>query len=272
MSGDAAGVHAPAEDALARVADALRRARRVLVVTGAGVSADSGLPTYRGVGGLYEGAGTDAGIPIEVALSGAMLRTHPEVSWKYIYEIENACRGARPNDAHRVIAALQHEVPWLGVLTQNVDGFHDAAGSRELVEIHGRIHQLCCTACDWTRRVPDYAELDIPPRCPSCDAIVRPDVVLFGEILPSRAIATLGRWEAEPADVVLSVGTTSAFEYIAGPVIEARRRGALTVEINPGRSEVSGLVDVRIAAGAADTLRALWDALGYSVAAIEGGT
>ena len=268
---DAAGVPVPADDAVATVADALRRARRVLVVTGAGVSADSGLPTYRGVGGLYDGAGTDEGIPIEVALSGPMLRTHPAVSWKYIHEIETACRGARPNDAHRVLAALQDELSWVGVLTQNVDGFHADAGSRQLVEIHGRIHRLRCTACRWHASVRDYADLDIPPRCPDCGAIVRPDVVLFGEMLPQAAVSTLMAWQAEPADVVLSVGTTSAFPYIAGPVIEARRRGALTVEINPGRTEVSDAVDLRIAAGAADTLRAIWTALGHRIAAIEEG-
>ncbi len=268
MGGDAAGVQAPPEDAVAEVARALRRARRVLVVTGAGVSADSGLPTYRGVGGLYDGAGTDEGIPIELALSGPMLRTHPEISWKYIYEIENACRGARPNDAHRVLAALQDELAWVGVLTQNVDGFHAQAGSRTLVEIHGRIHQLRCTSCRWHTRVPDYAALDIPPRCPACGAIVRPDVVLFGEMLPELAVSTLMAWQAEPADVVLSVGTTSAFPYIAGPVLQARREGALTVEINPGRSEVSEVVDIRIAAGAADTLRAIWTALGHRVDAL----
>jgi NAD-dependent deacetylase len=164
-----------------------------------------------------------------------------------------------------VLAALQERLPWVGVLTQNVDGFHRAAGSRQVVEIHGDIHDLYCTACGWEARVPDYGHLAQLPTCPTCGHIVRPRVVLFDEMLAPHRVAQLGRWQAAPFDVVLSIGTTSAFPYIAGPVLEARRRGATTVEINPGRSEISDHVDLRIEAGARDTLVAVWSALGGSV-------
>jgi len=242
-------------------AQALRRSERVLFVTGAGISADSGLPTYRGIGGLYERDVTDDGVPIEVALSGEMLERDPTLCWKHIHQIESACRGAQPNVAHRVIAALErtHET-W--VLTQNVDGLHRAAGSQQLIEIHGNVHRLACTRCGHRTRVDDYAALAIPPMCPDCGALVRPEVVLFGEMLPLPAVTMLGRELERGFDLVVSIGTTSTFPYIAGPVLQARARRRATIEINPGESEISELVDLRIRSGAASTLAAVWAALG----------
>src|SRR5690606_5778517 len=118
---------------------------------------------------------------IEDALSGLMMHERPEVCWKYIHQVEQACRGAAPNRAHEVIAALQRRRSGIVVLTQNVDGLHLAAGSDDVIEIHGNVHELHCTRCAWERVVPDYADLAIPPRCPACQAIVRPRVVLFDE-------------------------------------------------------------------------------------------
>ncbi len=244
---------------VAAVAEILGAASRVLFITGAGLSADSGLPTYRGVGGLYEDADTPEGIPIEVALSGQMLLTRPEVSWKHIREIERACRGASANAGHRAIAALEEGREAVWVLTQNVDGLHRAAGSTEVIDIHGDVHSLSCMACDWGRVVQDYTEMEGSgvPRCPECGAVVRPDVVLFGEALP---LDRLGRLEAvfrRGFEVVVSIGTTSVFPYIAGPVQIARELGIPSVEINPGVTEVSHLVTHRMQSGAAATLEAL---------------
>ena len=247
----------PDPAAIEQLAAAIRRADRVLFITGAGISADSGLPTYRGVGGLYEEAATEEGIPIEVALSGQMLKARPDLCWRHIHRIEEACRGAAPNVAHEVIARLQGLVEETWVLTQNVDGLHRRAGSRRLIEIHGDIHDLDCTRCDFTTEVDDYSALEIPPSCPRCSGLVRPRVVLFGEMLPEAASEALTRELRHGFDVIVSVGTTSAFPYIAAPVLVGARRGAFTAEINPGRSEVSDIVALRIAARAAPTLRAL---------------
>lgn len=244
--------------ALERVAGWLLAARRVLVITGAGVSADSGLPTYRGVGGLYEGSATEDGMPIEEALSGPMLLRRPELTWRHIAAVERACRGARPNRAHQVLAALEQRLPALWVLTQNVDGLHRAAGSRNLIEIHGTVHDLVCTGCGARRRVPDYDGLAIPPRCPQCEALVRPDVVLFGEWLPPAAYQALELERARGFDLVISAGTSSGFPYIAAPVLAARRAGHPTVEINPGDTEVSSACDVRLQSSAAAAFDALW--------------
>lgn len=243
------------------IAAAITRARSLLVITGAGISAESGLPTYRGIGGLYERELTEEQIPIEVALSGEMMQRRPALTWKYIQQIEAACRGAQCNTAHRLVAALQARVPRSWVLTQNIDGFHAAAGSRDIIDIHGDVHELHCTACDWAERVADYAALAPLPTCPCCGALLRPRVVLFGEMLPDSAIRAYDRMMAAQPDVVLSIGTTSVFPYIAAPVLQARRRGALTVEINPGESEVSDVVDVRLRTGAVAALTAIAAAL-----------
>lgn len=252
----------PRPEQVARLAGWVREAERILFITGAGISADSGLPTYRGVGGLYDDAGTEEGMPIEEALSGGMMRTRPEVCWKYIAQVEQACRGASPNRAHEVIARLGATGTAV-VLTQNVDGLHGAAGSRELIEMHGNVHELCCTACAWEQVVPDYSALSLPPRCPECGSLVRPRVVLFDEMLPPSAMGRLRRELERGFDLVVTVGTTAVFPYIAAPVHLAPRWGASTVEINPGSSAVSELVDLRLAARAAPTFDALAAALGY---------
>lgn len=248
-------------EALASAVSQLRTARRVLVITGAGVSADSGLPTYRGIGGLYEEKLTGDDVPIEVALSGEMMRLEPQLTWKYIHQIESACRGARFNEAHRIIAAMQDRFESVCVLTQNIDGFHRDAGSRNLIEIHGNIHELHCIRCNYEVRVTDYRAIEVPPRCPKCDALVRPRVVLFGEMLPGAALDALDREMRRGFDAVLSVGTTSAFPYIAGPVYDARRNGVPTIEINPGESEVSAVVAHRLRNRAAVAMRDIWAAL-----------
>ena len=247
------------DSAIQAIAQRLRSCDRILFVTGAGLSADSGLPTYRGVGGLYEEADTEEGIPIERALSGQMLHARPEVAWRHIQRIEEACRGARPNRAHEVMVALEADFD-VWTLTQNVDGLHAAAGARQLIEIHGNVHGLSCTTCAWQETVPDYRHLAPVPRCPGCQSLVRPDVVLFGEMLDGGLVQVLEREMARGFDAVFSVGTTSVFPYIAMPVLAARRAGALTVEINPGRTEVSAQVNHKLWSGAAETLDALWRA------------
>ena len=241
---------------VARIAGELRRARRLLFITGAGISADSGLPTYRGIGGLYNDQATEESFPIETALSGSMLEANPAITWKYLGQIESACRGARFNEAHTIIAEWQNQFE-VCVLTQNIDGFHRDAGSRNLIEIHGDIHDLLCTRCDYTATVPDYSGLSMPPSCPHCQALVRPRVVLFGEMLPSAAIQHLYAELDQGFDLVFSIGTTSIFPYIAGPVAQASQRGVPTVEINPGDTHVSRLVDYKLAAGAVVSLRAI---------------
>jgi NAD-dependent deacetylase len=243
------------------IARQLSACHSVLFVTGAGISADSGLPTYRGIGGLYEQETTDDGVPIEVALSGEMFRRDPALTWKYIHQIESSCRDARPNRAHELIALLERRLNRVWTLTQNVDGLHRAAGSQRVIDIHGDVHHLVCTRCGYRWRVESYDGIEIPPSCPECNSLVRPEVVLFGEMLPLDRTKLLQEQLTRGFDAVFSIGTTSVFPYIAEPVLDARRRGALTVEINPDASEVSHIVDYRLRAGAAETMEAVVEAL-----------
>jgi NAD-dependent deacetylase len=246
-----------------QVAKLLAPLDNLLFITGAGISVDSGLPTYRGVGGLYDDVDTDEGLPIEVVLSGPYFRKHPERTWKYLRQIGDACSGAKPNAAHLRIAELERARKRVVTLTQNVDGLHVAAGSQNVIAIHGDANALRCTACNWAVRVSDYGELakmfegQPVPRCPTCEAIVRPAVVLFEEMLPALAIERLQTELRQGFDAVISIGTSALFPYIIAPVIEARRQCKLTIEINPGVSEVSELVDFHLKLGAAEAMDAL---------------
>ena len=197
-----------------QAAELFKQAKDVFVVTGAGISADSGLPTYRGFGGLYDGKDTEDGMPIEEALSGTMFRNRPEITWKYLSQIEQTTRGATFNRAHSVLAEMEKDTDrfdrfW--VLTQNIDGFHSAAGSQNVIEIHGNMKRLKCTQCDYIDSFEDYSKLTAVPVCPECGKMARPDVVLFEEQLPQQAMDTWYEQAQKPFDLVVSIGTSNSF-------------------------------------------------------------
>jgi NAD-dependent deacetylase len=215
------------------------------------------LPTYRGIGGLYADAQTEHGMPIERALSGTVFRRTPEITWQHIARIEAAVRDARPSAAHQCIAALEreHEVV---VLTQNVDGLHRAAGSTHVIDIHGDCRELVCTRCSYREHRTSYEGLALPPHCPVCAAVIRPDVVLFEEALPSDKLIRLERELQRGFDAYFSVGTSGMFPYVVQPMLDAVRNARLTVEINPERTELSPLVEARFACGAGKALMAIF--------------
>lgn len=247
------------ERSAAQVTARLPTRGRLLFITGAGLSAESGLPTYRGIGGLYADTNTEDGVPIEVALSGPMFRRRPELTWQHIARIEEAVRGAEPNPAHRLIAALERDHDVL-VLTQNVDGLHRAAGSTQVIDIHGDCHELLCTRCDYRETRQSYAGMVLPPHCPSCKHVLRPDVVLFEEALPSDKLARLARELDRGFDAYFSVGTSSLFPYIAGPMVQAVRQQRLSVEINPDNTPISEVVDIKLRCGAGRALSLIFGA------------
>lgn len=240
-----------------RIARHLARARRVLFITGAGISADSGLPTYRGVGGLYNDEETEDGLPIETALSGAMFSIRPDITWKYLAQIALNCHGAQPNPAHLAIARLERDIPETFVFTQNVDGLHRKAGSTNLIEIHGNLQTLICTQCDFTEMVDDLSGRDLPPRCPKCGGVLRPDVVLFGEELPDAAMARFIDTLEQGLDMVFTIGTSAVFPYISEPIVWAAQAGIPTVEINPLRTRLTAHVDYHLPLGAAAAMTAI---------------
>jgi NAD-dependent deacetylase len=247
-------------EAIGRVADLLAASHSILFITGAGISADSGLPTYRGAGGFYRLDTTEDGIPLERALSGDLLADHPELTWKYLARLEKACRGVCHNRAHEVLAEMERHFERVLILTQNVTGLHRAAGARNVLDIHGDLHDLRCTRCRYRRTVADYDGLTLPPRCPQCPGLLRPDIVLFGETLALEKLATLFTELDRGFDLVFTIGTSSVFPYIAEPVRIAAVHGRPVVEINPGTSEVSDLADIKLPLRAAPALDAIWQA------------
>ncbi len=244
------------EQAIIRVAQAIARAERILIITGAGLSADSGLPTYRGLGGLYNGH-TDEGLPIEAALSGSMLRRDPALCWKYLAELGKACLCAQANAGHQAIAELQRRKPECWLLTQNIDGYHRAAGSptERLIEIHGELAPLYCQSCGAVDpELAEHLSRPLPPTCQQCGGILRPPVVLFEEMLPECAIGTLYAELRKGFAAVISIGTSSSFPYIIEPVLRTRQAGGFTAEINPTRTDLSDVVDVHLQGRALDVL------------------
>ncbi len=251
--------------AIDEVARHLGQARRALFITGAGISADSGLPTYRGVGGLYDSELAAEGLRIEEALSGEVFALHPEITWKYLIQIEENCRGARPNAAHRVIALLEHRLEKVMVFTQNVDGLHRAAGSSDIVEIHGNLQTLACTGCLYEEATGDMGGREIPPLCPACGGVLRPKVVLFGEALPEDELDRFIDAFQEGFDIVFSIGTSSIFPYIVQPMIFAATSGIPTVEINPDHTQLSDIVDFYLPMGAAEAMTRIAVQLGLDL-------
>lgn len=163
-----------------------------------------------------------------------------------------------------MIGELESKKPNVRVLTQNVDGLHRQAGSRKLVEVHGSISDLYCTQCGRSSRttelLPDDAdELELPPRCGTCQGILRPDVVLFGEFLSPPVIEALTELASEPYDLILAIGTTAVFPYIREPIISAEAVGVPTVEINPRSTSLSDRFAYRLRMGAAEAMGQLYE-------------
>lgn len=251
---------------LANAAALLRAAKRVLFITGAGISADSGLPTYRGVAGLYNGERTEDGLHIEEALSGECFERYPEITWKYLGQIERNCRAAQPNLAHRVIAEVERRGIDSLVLTQNVDGLHRQAGSANLIEIHGTLAPLICPDCAAEYPGDELDALGEPPCCRACGAVVRPPIVLFGESLPEGAVYRLQDELEAGFDLIFVIGTTAVFPYIVEPVVYALRAGIPVIEINPAETQLSPHVDIQLPLGAAEALGEMASLLDWPVA------
>jgi NAD-dependent deacetylase len=233
----------------AAAARRLREARRILVLTGAGVYAESGVPTFRGPGGLWRQFR-----PEDLATPEAFARD-PRLVWEWYAWRRETIAPLRPNAAHEALAALEARTPEYLLATQNVDGLHAAAGSRRMVELHGTIWRLRCTSCAHAgedRRVPMEP---VPPRC-ACGALLRPDVVWFGEALPEAEVARAFE-AARQADVALVVGTSSLVYPAAALPQVARQSGAFVIEVNPEATPLTPIADVSLRGSAASVVPAL---------------
>jgi len=236
------------------VAARLTRETRLTVLTGAGVSAASGVPTFRGAGGLWRNFR-----PEELATPRAFARD-PRLVWEWYGWRRGLIAACRPNRAHDVLASWSRQFPKFTLVTQNVDGLHEAAGTQEVVRMHGSIWEVrCARPCaagttPWRDEVSAKPALEVPA-CPHCGGLARPAVVWFGEMLDPVIVDRAS--SATDCDVFLAVGTSAVVYPAAGLLHEAKRHGAFTVEINPEATDASHLVDVAIAEPAEVALDAI---------------
>ncbi len=216
----------------------LARARNVLVLTGAGVSAESGVPTFRGGGKTA----VWKGMPFDVISSGAMLEHDLPAVWAWFNYRRGVLRTLKPNPAHEAIARWQDRFERFTLVTQNVDGLHHAAGSRNVIELHGSVWRARCLTCNSRSDLRESQFEEGVPSCFECGSSMRPDVVLFGEMLPAGAFEQAAM-RAESCDLCFVVGT-SAVVYPAASIPEiARAAGAYMIEVNPERTPLSNICD-----------------------------
>ena len=251
-SGVAGNLDAGNVDAsIARLAALLKEKRRVTVLTGAGVSAASGVPTFRGSGGLWRSFD-----PMTLATPQAFAKD-PQLVWEWYDWRRQLIAAAQPNPAHHVIAEWSRTRPDFTLITQNVDGLHERAGTERVLRLHGSIWEVRCTGtCRSGPHVDERAPLppdDLPPRCAGCGALLRPGVVWFGESLDPAIVAAASR-ATEQCEVFITIGTSAAVYPAAGFIHEARANGATVAEINPDATEASGVVDISIRGKAEEVL------------------
>jgi NAD-dependent deacetylase len=239
---------------IADIADRLRAATRVTAFTGAGISAASGIPTFRGDDGLWRK------VRAETFATPEAFANDPKLVWEWYDWRRQVIQSVAPNAAHDVLARWTRERPGFTLVTQNVDGLLERAGADPIIRLHGSLwHLRCWTGCeagatDWRDDTAPLATL--PPRCPHCGGMARPAVTWFGEPLDADALDAAARAAAD-ADVLLAIGTSAQVYPAAGLVPLARRHGAFIVEINPDATQASGLVDAAIRAPAEEALAEL---------------
>ena len=231
---------------LLAIRDLLASASRIAALTGAGISAESGIPTFRGAGGLWRRYKAE-----NLATPDAFARD-PKLIWEWYNWRREVIAGLEPNAGHRALAKIEEGSREFTLITQNVDGLHDRAGSRNILKVHGDIWMIRCTACSAERTDLRTPLGSIPPLC-SCGGLERPGVVWFGEALPERLWASAQR-AAVDADVLLVVGTSAVVYPAAGLVNLAKSTNAKVVEINIEETPISGLVDYSLRAPAAEVL------------------
>lgn len=240
-----------------RLIEAVRHANHVMVMTGAGCSAESGVPTFReaqtGLWAQYD--------PEQLATPGAF-RQDPRLVWEWYAWRRQLVARAAPNPGHYALAEMAALLPRLTLATQNVDGLHQRAGSRDVLELHGSISRIKCFNCG--QPADDWQENgEMPPVCGRCGGLLRPDVVWFGENLPRDVLAASAAAAAACA-VFFSVGTSALVQPAASLPVTARESGALLVEINPNQTPLTGMADYHLSGPSGEILPAL-------AAAMKGG-
>ena len=243
------------DDLIARAAKQIARSQRAVALTGAGISVESGIPPFRGKGGVWETID-----PMEFAHIDAFMR-NPEKVWRVLIMAMKKCLDeALPNAGHVGLADLEGRGHLSNVITQNVDGLHQLAGNTDVIEFHGTFATMRCLDCGGKTPTRDIDLAIIPPRC-TCGGIYRPDCVFFGEMIPSAALAR-SQALAAACDVMLVVGTSAMVQPAAFMPVIARDNGAVVIEVNPEATPLTGTVsDLLIPGKAVAVVRRLVDAV-----------
>lgn len=235
------------EELIKQAADRIAGATKVVALTGAGISVESGIPAFRGTQGLW-----DKYDPMEYATIEAF-RANPFKIWTMLRELSDLVIGAKPNAGHTGLADLEALGKLSSIVTQNVDGLHQAAGSTSVIEFHGNGRNLVCISC---RRQYSREEIPpemFPPMC-ACLNILKPDVIFFGEMIPMHALLA-AQSEVRDCDLMLVVGTSAQVEPAASLPYSAKSHGATIVEINPEPTELTDSVaDISIHASASTVM------------------
>ena len=235
------------DNLLAEAAEKFRNAERVIVLTGAGISAESGIPTFRdaqtGLWAQYD--------PMELA-SPDGFRENPKLVWDWYQYRREIVRKNSPNPAHYALAELEQRAAQFALVTQNVDEYHTQAGSKNVLELHGRILENRCFAEDRLLQETELDQSTVPPQCP-CGAYARPGVVWFGEALPIETLA-LAFTAAKRSDLCLIVGTSGVVQPAASIPILARQSGAFVIEVNNQESALTEIARIFLCGKAGELL------------------
>lgn len=216
----------------------LKHASGVTVLTGAGISAESGVPTFRGKDGLWEDK------KVEELASIESFKNNPVKFWNFYNWRRNSLQGVKPNLGHYALVDFERIFPEFHIITQNVDGLHTTAGNKNVIELHGNIMQDKCSECgDITSEI--NLELTDLPKCSKCGSLMRPNVVLFGENLNSKKISAAQEMSAT-CELFISIGTSSLVEPAASLPFAAKGNGAYLVEINPEDTPLTQYVDEQL--------------------------
>jgi NAD-dependent deacetylase len=237
------------QDLIKRAADILAAAHNAIALTGAGISIASGIPPFRGKGGLWEKMD-----PMEFAHIDSFMKNPGHVWDVMVREMKGVIDVAQPSIAHRALADLENRGVLKTVITQNVDGLHQKAGNTDVVEFHGSFARLQCMSCHSKCETADVEMTVLPPRCP-CGGIYRPDCIFFGETIPSKALVC-SQQAASRCDVMLVVGTSAVVQPAAYMPVIAKNSGAVVIEINPQKTPLTGKTSTFLLKGAADQVLA----------------
>ncbi|MFI5251406.1 MAG: NAD-dependent deacetylase [Bacteroidota bacterium] len=230
-----------------KLKNVLHAASRVTVFTGAGISAESGVPTFRGVDGIWKKFK-----PEELANFDAFIK-NPDLVWEWYKHRKTIITGIEPNAGHYALAGMEKLYSLFSIITQNIDNLHRRAGSKNIYELHGNIERNYCIGCGKFYPNEEIFKSSSVPRCSACHGLIRPDVVWFGEMLPADAWNDSVR-AAEHCDLFFSIGTSAVVYPAASLPQMAKNSGAYTVEINIERTEFSTRADEVIIGKAAETL------------------